>query len=1074
MADKDESIQYTPEELAEIERITSLLPGSDRAPSAPVQSAPSFSYSEEQDGGEDLFEPYEGDAGDSIPGEDEEVEDISGMIRELPEEESSFDDAAFETTETAESSDDAFALPSGGTDFSATEEPFEMEIPSFEAEAPSDEDISIPETPVSAEGLSTGDQLDLLTSGEPASVDAQDIPPDLFNEETFAAHAESAPARDEEPAFEPFAAESFEEEAPAPDISLGGGTDAGLPDLSDLSIGESNDIPEASVDDIPDIDMGSFGEMPGAVSIDETPDAAPPSMFERESPLENMDSFSSEPVIDEPEIPRELADELPDIPSISAIDDVVAHEPIPDIPEPAPSFETYTEPAQEYHTPSSGGADISDAELKKLKHAFMLFPPALLRVVKDVILNDRLSAVDTRTLVDMIIGGRNENDIRRFLEDRLHTKIAMDEETPGRRRVISSRGEYSSGESRERQKRLFRRTRIGIVAAVIVGVGIGLSYQFVYKPWRAKTLIAEGVSLILKKAEIGDQMKNFKQAEDLFKKVNDDYVENYLPGYHRYARAYFQKKQYELSINKLNQAYKIAPADVDTLNGLGYFYKKVPEKNYDELARPNLKNWYYSKAPPAVERIRNKFDVAADFYLKAKNQDPKNITALVGIGDVYFEQGEYLKARQYYESILKIDANSVAGYSGLINLYIERDDFPDLLTIFVELREKSMFSDLPSPLLGKFAEYLIGKAATEKNNIRVDFGIQSERIKDSGDNPFPAVRVILEALHKRDPEYPPLYLHYAKLSMAQKNLNLVKGYLEKAIGHAEDRGQKYFGALSLLGEYYYRVKDPVKSYKYLQEAMIAASFPADFSEEEFYKETESTGRTRAVMGNIFYYFFDKITARFGNNTDEGNLEESAPDAETERMLNYDIAMKKYEEAVKDGYSSSELRYNLGRVYYLKGLYENAVNQWLNNYEDFTSTPELMFALGNAFYHINNPEAAKAEFQKIIALKEYEAEKVTAVNATRDDHIKLFSSLSAAYNNLGAVYLLKGGDTRSSVCFWKSIDYAHRIGHESEFARVNLARVVRKKGDTRMPVLDENIPFSVNVYRADMRDRVEMK
>jgi len=185
-------------------------------------------------------------------------------------------------------------------------------------------------------------------------------------------------------------------------------------------------------------------------------------------------------------------------------------------------------------------------------------------------------------------------------------------------------------------------------------------------------------------------------------------------------------------------------------------------------------------------------------------------------------------------------------------------------------------------------------------------------------------------------------------------------------------------------------------------------------------------------------------------------------------------MKKYEAAVADGYSSSELHYNLGRIFYLKGLYENAVTQWLNNYEDFTSTPELMFALGNAFYHMNNPESAKAEFQKLISLKEHEADSITTVVPTRAEHIRLFSSLSAAYNNLGAVYLRKGGETRSNICFYKSIDYAHRLGYESEFARVNLARTIRKKNDTRQPVLDESIPFSVNIYRAEDRDTYELK
>ncbi|HEY1405658.1 MAG TPA: tetratricopeptide repeat protein, partial [Spirochaetota bacterium] len=924
-------------------------------------------------------------------------------------------------------------------------------------------------------GLPTRDQLDALTAHEPESVDAHEIPEDIIIDRGPEISSSAPVAMDEFPSFE------MEDVASKDlDVSLEGGTDSDLPDLSDMSIGETHDIPIAESSDIPDIDMGSFGEMPGSLSLDETSEAAPAtSAFERGSdrvsPLEDMATFEEAPVNIDLEVPHELADELPDIPSMAAINDVVEHEPIPQIDEDIHAFGDLDDnrPAESSAAAPAQGIDLSESELKKLKHAIMLFPHGLIRAVKDVILNDRLPEPDTRILVNMILSGRNENDIRRFIEDRLHEKIEMEEEIP-HRRVISSRNEYSTGEGRRRQKLLFKRTKIAAIGILVVAMISVLGYQFVYKPYKAKSLITEGVALILKKGDISDEMKNYRKAEDLFDLVNREYVENYLPGYHRYARAYFDKKQYLRSLQKLNAAYDIRPSNVDTLLALGYFYKKVPVPFYDDDAKPNLKAWYYKKAPPAVERIRDKFDVAIDFYLKAKHLDPKNITALVGIGDVYFIKGEFLKARQYYENILKIDPDSVAGYSGLINLFIERDDFSDLLTIFVELREKDLFPEIPSPLLGNFAEYLLSKAAKEDSNIRIDYGIQSERIKDTADNPFPAVRTILDALHKKDPDYPPLYLHYAKLSLAQKNPALVKGYLEQAISHAEDRGERYFGALSMMGEYYYRMKDPVKSYSYLKDAIASLTSPPDFTREDFYKETETPGRTKAVMGNIFYYFFDKVTARFGDNTDEANLEEEAPDADAARMVNYDIAMKKYEAAVADGYSSSELHYNLGRIYYLKGLYDNAVNEWLNNYEDFTTTPELMFALGNAFYHMNNPESAKAEYQKLISLKEHEADSITTVVPTRADHIRLFSSLSAAYNNLGAVYLRKGGDTRSNICFWKSIDYAHRLGHESEFARVNLARTIRKKGDTRQPVLDENIPFSVNLYRAEDRDRYELK
>ena len=1064
MADKD--IQYTPEERAEIERITSILPGSDSVqqplstPHVPepaaVEPDSDASFPDEEG-----FPSFDDIPESPLPAEtsEDEIEDITGMIQEIPEE-----GGSLSSDEELPSGDslDFEAAPVAATDDGG--------LSGFDFDEPSASMTPEPEEPFSS-GSSTGAraELDALTAGEPPAVDAQDVAPDLYNPADFEEPENSASSEPDFPSLEDFASSGDAEgsapsSAPDRSVSLGGDSSFEVPDLSDLGAGEAQDIPEAGISEIPDIEMGSLGSFGGE---DESP--LSPVSGSKGSAFEDMDSFDTTPPA--PSIPESLSDEMPDIPSMDDIDDVVATTPVPDIPEPASSFSSFDteDHGSAFDTPHEqqrGALDLSDAELKRLKNAIMLLPSGLVRVVKDAILNDLLPPDDTATLIDLILTGRDDADIQHFLEDKLHRTIDMGKTS--RRRTLSSRPEYSNTESRERQQRLFKQTKIAGVAIIIGAVALVLGYQLVFKPLMAKKLTTEGVALILKKADIGDEIKNYNKAEELFRRINDDYVKNYIPGYNRYARAYFDKKQYMRSLKKLNDAYAIQPANTDTLDNLGFFYKKVPDAVYNDDLKDNLKKMYYSKAPPAVERINSKYDVAIDFYLKAKFVDPKNITALVGIGDVYFLQGQYLKAREYYESILKVDPDSVAGYSGLMNLFIERDDLPDLLTVYVELREKDLLPDVPLPLLGKLAEYFMTKSADGDKNVRIEEGVVSERVKDAQDNLSPAVRVVLSAMRKKDGEYPPLYLHYAKFALQQKNLVQVKGYLEEAIDHAESRGQKYFGAETMLGEYYYKTKDPAKAYDYFKKSLVSALSPADFSQEEFYTETESTGRTKAMMGNVFYYNFDKVTSRFGDSKDEAEMEEEAPDKDADKMVNYEIAMKKYEDAIKDGYESSELHYNLGRVYYLKGLYDEAVTQWLNLYEDFTASPELIFALGNAFYHLDNTESAKAEFQKLINIYEHDAERLTKIIPSRRDHMVMIGSLAAAYNNLGAVYLKKGSETKSTICFWKSIEYAHKLGEESQFSRLNLARVTRKKGDPRQPVLDEGIPFSVGVYREDMR------
>ncbi|NMB64117.1 MAG: hypothetical protein GYA16_04520, partial [Spirochaetes bacterium] len=425
--------------------------------------------------------------------------------------------------------------------------------------------------------------------------------------------------------------------------------------------------------------------------------------------------------------------------------------------------------------------------------------------------------------------------------------------------------------------------------------------------------------------------------------------------------------------------------------------------------------------------------------------------------------GQYLKSRQYFENILKVDPNSWVGYAGLLNLFIERDNLPEVLSIHTDLRARDILTDIPSPLLAKLAHYYLGKNRSDTFNVRVDLGIQSPRLKDEEDNLVPACRGVLDALKEKDPDYPPLYVASAKLAAAQRNLKLVEMLLKEAEQKAEEKGERYAAALQLLGEYNYTIKQPVEAYKYLNAAITAYQYPPEFTYEDFYYESESIGKAYAFLGHIFYYFFDKVKFRFGDELDEALLDEDA-----DKMANLDIARQKYELAIQENFSSPEVRYNLGRIYYVNQNYQQALEQWLNLYEDIVTNPQVMFAIGNAFYHMNNLEASKGEYLKMIAVFERKAESIRLPRPERKEHRIIFQSLASAYNNLGAIYQIQGSETKSSIAYWKAIDYASRLGMENEFARVNLARGFKPRTTPIMPILDENIPYSIDIFRADMR------
>ncbi len=1031
--------QYNQEELGEIDRILDLLPGDER----PVPRAGAAQR--------DAVAPEAGfpaDFAEVPPGE--QIEDITDLV-ELEEEVGEARPSAEEAPEEMEPIE-ALEPVEGLEDIGEREgrpvfEEAPEEFPLIEEKLPEGPRPEEALAPAKAGEVSPLDELTELTSQEPESVDIQDISGEAYV-------GERRPVR--EPAEQPPEMPEFEEppRGAAPRLSMEPVEDIEVPDLSDLAVSEHAEIPTADIDEIPEIGMG---------------DIPAPSIPGERTPPPALDEEVSFPAVDE-EIPSaleldriETAEKKPDrkarkasavereeaagIPDIEKFEDIVKTEAVPSAG--IDEAEEMAEPPRrrEKAPVDEGEIDLSSRELKKLKTALLLYPPALRRAVKETILNDVLPPPEARQLIDMILGGKPEDSVHRFLEKKLKRQIDITEEvSETRRRVLVSRPEYTR-EGVERQKHLFRVTRVVGAAALLAFLLTIAGYQFVYKPVMAKRYIRDGVALIRQPGDpVTAKVKDYAKAEELFRYVDRHYAKNYMPGYNAYGRAYFDKKEYELALRKLQKARTLDPANIETLNNLGYFYSKIPEDFYTRMKPPDAK--------------ATRLETAIHFYRMVLNMNPDNVTALYGIGNAYLYQGEHLKARQYYEDILRVDAESVVGYSGLLNLYIERDALPEVLSIHAQAVDRDILPEMPSPLLGKLAAYYLGKKRTDTTNIRVDYGIQSSKYKDLSDNPYPAVRAVLEALHKRDQNYPQLFVLHAKLSKELKNLNRMEYYLkEKALKEEPN----YFAALHLLGEYYYLTKEPAKAYEYLNKAIRASASPPDFTGEDFYFETESVGRSFHLAGNIFYYFFDRVKYRFGDELAEEEL-----DSSVEQLANYEMARQKYEQALRENYRDPELFYNLGRIYYLKGQYEQALEQWLELYEDFVNRPELMISLGNAFYHLDNLEASRGEFLKVVSVLEREAEKMKTVAPNRDDHVKVFQTLSSACNNLGAVYQRLNNEPRSTISYWKAIDFAKRIERENEFARVNMARAFKTRPEPIMPILDENIPFSIDIYSVEMR------
>ncbi|HPA70825.1 MAG TPA: hypothetical protein PKY31_01060, partial [Spirochaetota bacterium] len=510
MGDSEGKIEYTPAELAEIDKVLGVLP-LDELPRGKAVAAAQEPPGRETPAGEvDEFV----DLGEEEPvaarsEEPEELVDVTDLIQEVPEEGAPARGARADDLDILSAEGGLAEVPEIDTGEPAVvpeehlesveELPSLEELPSFEEEKPAARPARA--TKKEPETLSTLDELEALTADE--------VPGETPGEEGLS-------------------------EEPSMDVSMDRGAAADVPDLSDMSLDSKADIPEASVEEIPEIDLDTI---PDAGS---TAAATEPAGFDAGGIDDiQLDDLSMAPSgeleevtdLDRPARERrrdtvvEDLDTGPVIKGIDEIEEVAETVEMPEVEEePAPPKKP-SRPGKTAPAAAEGETELSDRDLRKLKTAVSLYHPNLRKAITEAIVDEMLPPKEQRQLVDMIITSKPEDNVQRFLEKKLGRTIDTSQrvEIPGRK-VLTSRVEYTR-EGMERQKQLLKFSKVFGVAALVTCVITVLLFQFVYKPAMAKKRIREGVALIRKPGVPPYQRsQDFQEAERLFRIVDEDYA----------------------------------------------------------------------------------------------------------------------------------------------------------------------------------------------------------------------------------------------------------------------------------------------------------------------------------------------------------------------------------------------------------------------------------------------------------------------------------------------------------------------------------------------------------------------
>lgn len=773
-----------------------------------------------------------------------------------------------------------------------------------------------------------------------------------------------------------------------------------------------------------DFSIPDFGEPEGAAEP-ETSFGAEPALDESFPDV----SFEPEPSGGEPEIP-ELSEEPaafeagpePDFsmdtgpePDFGAADEVSAVEPEPARETRRPSFER---PSLQPSEPLPDLEMDTEKAVKIRAHINRMKDPLLRKKLRKAILDNFLPPNVLERLLAMLLLEDSEANIAAFVEQNFPKDISYEEETPaepekplkmGRRVIHTEEAKRSQAFAKELQN-VTRYAALAFILLVVLGF---VFWRFIFKPTMAARHYNAGIAAI---------------SVNAYDKAEQEFLEGQNIGgpdvkwYDKFALAYLDERQFARAEEKFKKALEIDPSNVDTILSYAEYYRKI--------------------FPPQYEKAINLYTV-----LSKKKPDEFNYLNL--IGKTYTEWGDSVKDPD--EQLKLYDAASA-----VYTQYLIKD---------------------PKHILSYM--HLLQLALRVKNEQKID--MMYDTIDKLNPNAIdPEIFTELAAY----------YVDMRKLDKAKNVFQKLNGYIDERIaafnrrrGHRDiNKDEKI-----LFGESYFQYARYLSVNMDFQRAITAASNATILDPHN--------GRAYNLLGEIFYFtetmnnhietakgYFEIATnyaptyfkpyANLGHIYYYQNLSFDDPDLDRplrKALQNYTIARTLLPQGQKDFL----LEYNLAWLYYHYNNYESAFEQWSDLYVDNTGDPILSYALGNTYYHMNQPNLAETEYDKAIAYYQKLADNIPYINPNLDRHIEIYSQLSRSYNNRGVIYALAArADPRRKAYFenlalldfQRSKNEMNRISQINPYAEANIKYILDPGIRGRLPTFDDYIPKRTSLQK----------
>ena len=498
-------------------------------------------------------------------------------------------------------------------------------------------------------------------------------------------------------------------------------------------------------------------------------------------------------------------------------------------------------------------------------------------------------------------------------------------------------------------------------------------------PAEAKSIYFDLAENYITKKNIRDAIKIYEKIVELEKdnpnlrlnlaklytkeKMFDAAVEQY----NWIAENYIESGKIDEAESILNEALKLKPSDLNTINNLITVYKK---KGEDEKAIPFIEkalksdkdNLNLLKYLGLILYKQGKFDRAEEIFRKLMEYGQVESNIIIKLGKILLNKGKIEEAYEYYRELVdnfiiegKIDKaisllglilsknrSHIPSLKKLAEIYRHENNIENLFIIYNALIEEYKKMDLDSDinsivkeiisldpetfkLLDKYPS-LKEEVEKRKKFIKKELVVETEEFKIS---PTQERIDLDEKLKEID-----FYIEQGFYKNARDLLNELSQYFPE-----EPRISERYLYLSEIEE----KKEPKLKRDKMEETFV------DISIEDIFKKTEAFPITEEFKPEVKYYNLREIAKNEIHEIEEIiRKEREYQSANRERTL--DEIVRQFKEGInkKIPREDYETRYNLGLAYKELGLYEEAIKEFEIASKDPKKEIECYFLISECF------------------------------------------------------------------------------------------------------------------------------